>query len=85
MEPILPLITVSNDRELEWRAIKKDKLNVADCVNVLDLVAQLNVLSDCLIKVGYSRVLGTVTTHESILLNSPDNLEPLGGNTEHRY
>lgn len=51
MEPILPLITVSNDRELEWRAIEEYKLNVTDCVNILDLVTQFNVLSYGLIKV----------------------------------
>ena len=51
MEPVLPLLTVSNDGELERRAIEENELNVGEGVHLLGFVAQLNVLSDGLVKV----------------------------------
>ena len=74
MEPLLPLITVSNDGELEWGTVQQNKLHIADGVHILDLVAQLNVLRDGLVKVRHSGILGSPATEEGILLYIPDDL-----------
>ncbi len=75
MEPVLPLITVSNDGEFEWRAIQKNELYIANGVHILNLVAQLNVLCDGLVKVRHSRVLSSPTTEERIFLYCPNYLK----------
>lgn len=64
MEPVLPLITVSNDGELEWRAVQENKLHIANSVHILNLVAQLDVLCDGLVKVRHSGVLRPPPTEE---------------------
>ena len=51
MKPILPLLTMGNDGEFERRAIEENELNVGEGVDLLGFIAQLNVLSDGLVKV----------------------------------
>ncbi len=51
MEPVLPLVTVSNDGELEWRGVQENEVHVANGVHILNLVAQLNVLCNSLVKI----------------------------------
>lgn len=51
MEPILPLLTVGNDGELERRAIEENELDIGEGVHLPSFVAQLNVLGDGLVKV----------------------------------
>ena len=76
MEAILPLLAVRDGGELERGAVQQDELLVAQCVHLLDFVAQFYVLRDGLVKVGHSGVLGTPATEKGILLDSPDDLEP---------
>ena len=42
-----------------------------------DLVAELHVLCDGLVKVGHTGVLGPPATEECIFLYSPDDAEPV--------
>lgn len=77
MEPILPLLAVRYDGELERGAVEQDELDIGQCVHLLGLVAQFNVLCDGLVKVCHSGVLGSPTTEERILLNGPDHLKTI--------
>lgn len=75
MEAVLPIVAVGDDGELEWVAVQEDELNVTDGVHLLDVVAQLDVLRDRLVKVGDSRVLSPPATEEGLFLCRPDDLE----------
>ena len=75
MESILPLVAVSNDPELERRAVEKDKLHSSYGVHLLDLIAELDVLVDGAVKVHYSWVLVSPSFEEGVLLCFPDHLE----------
>ena len=75
MKPVLPLITVCNDGELERGAVEEDELYIGEGVHLLSSVAHLNVLRDGLVKVSHSRILGSPTTKEGILLYCPNDLE----------
>ena len=74
MEPVLPLVTVGNGRKLEWGAVKQDKLLVCESVHLLDLVAQLNVLRDGLVKICHSGSLLLPTAEKAVLVDVPDHL-----------
>ena len=51
MKPSLPFITVSNNGKLERGTVKQNELLVANGVHLCHLVAELDVLSDGLVKV----------------------------------
>ena len=74
MEPILPLVAVSDDAQLEPRAVEKDKVHHRDRVHLLDVVAQLNVLGYGRVKVDNPRSLVAVALEEDVLLRFPDHL-----------
>lgn len=75
VEPVLPLVTVANDAELERRAVKEDKFHRGDSLHLLDFVAQFNVLGDGAVKVDHFRVLVAPASEEDILLSFPYHFE----------
>ena len=79
VEPVLPLIAVRDGRELERRAVEQDELLVGQSIDLLDLVAQLNVLGDGLVKVSHSGRLLLPTAEEDVFLDTPDHLQAREG------
>lgn len=76
MEPVLPLVAVRDGGELQRRAVQQDELLIGQRVHLLDLVAQLYVLVDGLVKVSHAGVLCTPATEKGVFLNTPDDGEP---------
>lgn len=78
MEPILPLVAVTNDAKLESRAVEKHKVHGSDGVDLLDFVAELNVLRDGAVKRHNLRFLVAPALEEHILRCFPYHLEACG-------